>query len=612
LSQNKPTFRLLPTLVVSIGILVLLSVGSVLIVNWIADRHIVREYTSRLIARGLSAEERSLREHLDAAVNQGDFIAAAISSGRFQFGEPALADFLSGTLAAAPQVYGLIVSDSNGKALHLLRGTAATEFTIDNFNVAADSQFAAFADQIRTHKHPYWGAPIYRAPWQETFLNYFVPIWSGDTYMGFAALGITTRALSALAKELSDPPRSVSFMLYGHDRVLAHPLMTEGSPRQSENTSFPLLRNFGDPVIDNLDNLPPVSDIGLAAPVGVLAREPSVGGEPYFVFAREVTDYRELPITVGTYFLKRAVDGPIRLFYWVTILAVGLLGLSLVVAALMAGAIARPIRRAAKGVTAIGKLDFDEVQPLTGSYFREINTLAHSFNAMLDGLRAFGRYVPRTLVTKLVKEGRVGSQTEERVLAIMFTDIVSFTSTCEKMSATEVASFINQHLSLVSSCVQQENGTIDKFIGDAVMAFWGAPGRIENPAASACRTAIAIQHALAADNKCRVAEGLEPIRIRMGIHMGPVVVGDIGTPNRINYTIVGDAVNATQRLESLGKTIDPDAEAIALVSEEIFAAARGGFQFVERGNHLVKGKQESLKVFQLIGDQGDGSRPRPG
>jgi adenylate cyclase len=140
------------------------------------------------------------------------------------------------------------------------------------------------------------------------------------------------------------------------------------------------------------------------------------------------------------------------------------------------------------------------------------------------------------------------------------------------------------------------------------MAFWGAPGRIENPAASACRTAIAIQHALAADNECRVAEGLEPIRIRMGVHMGPVVVGDIGTPNRINYTIVGDAVNATQRLESLGKTIDPDAEAIALVSEEIFAAVRGGFQFVERGNHLVKGKQESLKVFQLIGDQGDGSR----
>jgi adenylate cyclase len=155
--------------------------------------------------------------------------------------------------------------------------------------------------------------------------------------------------------------------------------------------------------------------------------------------------------------------------------------------------------------------------------------------------------------------------------------------------------------------VEQEGGTIDKFIGDAVMAFWGAPGRIENPALSACRTAVAIQRALAADNKRRVSLGLEQVRIRMGVHLGPVVVGDIGTPNRINYTIVGDAVNATQRLESLGKTIDPDAEAIALVSEEIVAAVPAGFQFIERGIHLVKGKQESLKVFQLIGGPGEGA-----
>ena len=133
LDPDRRTYRLLPTLVVSIGILVLLSVGSVLIVNWIVDRRIVREYTSRLIARDLAAEERSLREHLDAAVNQGDFIAAAIANGRFRFGEPALADFLTGTLAAAPQVYGLIVCDPDGKALHLLRGATATEFTDREF-----------------------------------------------------------------------------------------------------------------------------------------------------------------------------------------------------------------------------------------------------------------------------------------------------------------------------------------------------------------------------------------------------------------------------------------------------------------------------------------------
>jgi adenylate cyclase len=121
-------------------------------------------------------------------------------------------------------------------------------------------------------------------------------------------------------------------------------------------------------------------------------------------------------------------------------------------------------------------------------------------------------------------------------------------------------------------------------------------GRIENPAASACRAAVAIQRALAAGNTRRVAQAVKPVHIRMAIHMGPVVVGDISTLNRINYTIVGDAVNVTQRLESLGKTVDPNAEAIALVSEEIFAAVPDGFQFIERGTHLVKGKQESLTV----------------
>ena len=274
----------------------------------------------------------------------------------------------------------------------------------------------------------------------------------------------------------------------------------------------------------------------------------------------------------------------------------------------MAGAISRPIHRAAKGATAIGNLDFDQVAPLSGSYLREINSLAISFNAMLDGLRAFGRYVPHTLVSRFVKEGRIGAGTEERVLAMMFTDIVSFTSTCEAMTAGEVAAFINQHLSLVAACVEREGGTIDKFIGDAVMAFWGAPGSMDNPAASACSAAVAIQNALAVDNKQRAAKGLAPVRIRIGLHMGPVVVGDIGAPNRINYTIVGDAVNATQRLESLGKTVDPDAEAIVLVSREIFAAAPAGFRFIERGSHLVKGKHDSIEVYQLVGGP-DGTEP---
>jgi adenylate cyclase len=606
--RNNRTVALLPTLTVSIGFLVLCAVGSVVAVNLIAGRRIVQELASRLVIRVLSGEEASLRDHLDAAIQQGNFIAGAVRSGRYKLSDPAFVDFVGGTLAAAPQVDGMVLSDANGSALRVLRLASDAGFKVDRFEVSIDRQIAALAVQIRTRKEPYWGQPAYRAERGETFLTYRAPIWNGDSYLGFAALGISTHALSELAKTLSNPPTETSFVLYGNNRVLAHPAMLAGGPHQSADGSFPRLATFGDPVIANLDSLPPIEGIGLR-PRGILARQPSVDGVPYFVFAREISDYRELPLTIGTYFLKHAVDAPERVLYTATMLALGMLAVSLIVAALMATAIARPIRRAAKSATAIGNLDFDQVAPLADSYFREIHSLATSFNAMLDGLRAFGRYVPRSLVSRLIREGRHGAGTEERVLAIMFTDLVSFTATCERMTAAEVAAFINQHLSLVSACVEREGGTIDKFIGDAVMAFWGAPGRMDNPAAGACRAAVAIATALDADNKRRIADGTPPARIRIGIHLGPVVVGDIGAPNRINYTIVGDAVNTTQRLESLGKTVDPDAEAIVLVSRDIFLAAPVGFRFVARGSHLVKGKQESIEVYQLVGGpDGDAAR----
>lgn len=590
----------MPTLTVGIGLLVLLSVGTVMAVNWIADRDVVRDFATALVSRVLSAEEAALRRHLDAAVHQGNFIAAGISSGRYKFTEQAFEDFVSGSFAAVPQVDALVVGNPDGSLLRVLRLPADAGVRADRLSDRNDSQLGRLAQHMRLRSEPFWGPPIYRQERRETFLNYCVPIRNGDTYLGFVVLGISTQALSKFAEDLSAPPRSTAFMLYDGDRVLAHPLMAKGNADPSANDTFPPLQKLGDPVIADLNSLPPIREFRLRLPHGVLARRSYGGGESHFVFAREISDYKELPITVGTYVLTRAVDAPIKILYGATLLAVAMLGLSLVAAAIMASAISRPIRRAAKGATAIGKLDFDEVAPLGHSRFREIESLATSFNAMLDGLKAFGRYVPRSLVMRLMKEGSVGAGTLERVVAIMFTDIVSFTAICEKMTAAQVAAFINHHLTLISGCVEHEGGTIDKFIGDAVMAFWGAPTRMDNPAAAACRAAIAIQNALAADNKQRVAAGLAPVHIRIGIHMGPVVVGDIGAPNRINYTIVGDAVNATQRLESLGKTVSPDAEAIVLVSRAV-AEAAPGFRFVECGAHLVKGKEQSLDVYQLAG-----------
>ncbi len=591
---------LLPTLLLVIGALVLLSVGSVFLLQWTSGRGLIQEFAKRLIARNLHTTELALRDHLDAAVFQANFIADAIIAGRLTITEADIETFLAGSLAAAPQIGGIVLVDGEGKGWVVGRDGMGQGYLSRRLDIAGDAQLTAIAEEARGRPGAYWGDPVYREGPRKTFLSYRVPIRRAGAYAGYLAVAISTEELSALTGELSDPPRQTIFMLYGRDRILAHPLMADGTFGESTETPLPALADFGDVVIEDVWGASRELIGGIEAPPGADVRKTDVDAESYLIFTRAVPGYGDGVIQVGSYLLSSMVDAPIRQFYWATVIALAFLIGSLAATAMIVGAISRPIRRAASGAATIGALDFDKVAPLPQSIFREINDLSQSFNAMLEGLRAFGRYVPHTLVTRLIKEGRVGSRSEERELAIMFTDIAGFTTTCEDLSATEVADFVNHHLALVSSCIEQEGGTIDKYIGDAVMAFWGAPNRVDNASECACRAAVAIQRAVASDNAERTSRGAAPVRMRIGIHMGPVVVGDIGAPNRINYTIVGDAVNATQRLEALGKTVETDADAVVLISKDVRETLSEGFKVVDRGVHVVKGKHEPLAVYQLI------------
>src|SRR5207249_4680037 len=302
----KPgNLALMPTLMLSIGLLVLLSAGLIVAVNWVTGRAIVQEFATRLIARGLSIQEMALRRHLDAAVDQATFIADAIRDGRYKLFDPALDDFISGTMAAAPQIGGLILTDPTGKALRVVRGASNTTLQLDHPDITRDRQLAEVADEIRLRKDPYWGPPVYRERTQTTSLNYRVPIRKGDVYLGFVTLAVSTRALSILVKELSEPPRSAAFMLYGRDRILAHQAMLDGTRKASEDVPLHMLRTFGDRVIENYSSAQPLDKAGITPPPGAVARQQAVDGELYFLFARDISGYGDLPITIGAYFLGR-------------------------------------------------------------------------------------------------------------------------------------------------------------------------------------------------------------------------------------------------------------------------------------------------------------------
>jgi adenylate cyclase len=175
------------------------------------------------------------------------------------------------------------------------------------------------------------------------------------------------------------------------------------------------------------------------------------------------------------------------------------------------------------------------------------------------------------------------------------------------MPAARTAAFLNDHFAVMARCIEKEGGTIDKFLGDGVMAFWGAPDRQRDHAARAARTVLAISEAIAADNRRRVEDGEPPIKLRIGLHSGTVVVGNIGAPERMNYTIVGDTVNTAKRLEQLGKTLGTAEETVTILvsTETAVALEPTNFRLEPRGAHPVPGRGQPVEVCQMDGVEGD-------
>ena len=595
----RPTgrFAIAPTLVVAVGTLVSVSVGSILALQYYASTQIVSTLGSGLVARNLQILERALSRHLGAAVTQGIYIEKALRDGAYEIGgKGAFSHFLSGALAAAPQVNGIIVARPDNHAARAIRALPGSLPVRDWIDFSTDAPAMEIAAEIKTHPTPNWGAPVYAARMGQTVLNYRVPLWTDGAYDGFIAIGVGTKGLSDLTEELSKSPNTNVFVIYGADHVLAAP---GSSPPASRDTPMVPIREAGNAVLSALSGAVPFTQGGLIAPAGARISQVTANEENYVVITKEITGYGATPLTIGAYSPLRTVDGPLRLLSQSLAAGLALLLISVALAVALSRLISRPIRRTAEEAAKIATLEFDEVNPVTGSILREIDDLAFNFNTMLEGVKNFGRYVPRKLVGRLIHDGRIGDGSEERDLTVMFTDIAGFTATCEGLSPNDVAAFINHHLTLVAACIDREGGTIDKYIGDAVMAFWGAPDRIDDAPARACRAALAIGRAIQADNAARLAQGKSPVRIRIGLHRGPLIVGDIGAPERINYTVVGDVVNAAQRLESLGKEIDRDAEVIVLASAETIRDSGLQSLAAHQGAYTVKGKERPIDVYRL-------------
>jgi adenylate cyclase len=231
--------------------------------------------------------------------------------------------------------------------------------------------------------------------------------------------------------------------------------------------------------------------------------------------------------------------------------------------------------------------------------FDDINRVLSSLERAKTAMRSMGKYVPMDLVRRLYHRGEepcLGGEATE--ISALFTDIQGFTEFAETADADTVANRLGDYLQVMVSVIQGEKGTIDKFIGDSVMAFWNAPELVPDNATLACRAVLACRQALARLYASPQWEGVPGFETRFGLHHCVASVGHFGSPERFNYTAIGDGINLASRLERLNKYYGTSIIASAAVRN----AAAPGFQWRHLDRVAVKGKTQSLDIYELIGE----------
>lgn len=215
---------------------------------------------------------------------------------------------------------------------------------------------------------------------------------------------------------------------------------------------------------------------------------------------------------------------------------------------------------------------------------------------------AFSRYLSPVLVNELIRHPeRLTLTGEERDMTIVFSDIRNFTTLSEGMKPQELCQFINSYLTPMTRILMDHRAYVDKYIGDAIMAFWNAPLQDTRHAYNGCRAALAMVRALEGLNLAWQARGIKPIAIGVGLHSGPARVGNMGAEHRFSYTVMGDSVNLASRLEGINKLYGSTIVVSEYTRQMVDA---DGFVFRKLDRVRVKGKKEPVSIYELLGEQG--------
>jgi class 3 adenylate cyclase len=553
--------------------------------------------------RLVEAEVNLVRSRLNPVSEHLEMIAALAASGRLDIHSAVgMREALWAMMTKVPAISAAAFATFDLQLDRVIRRPDGS-VTRDVVSLTKLPNAMAQFRQLQTSHHTFWGALFWSETQKQPVLNVRTPVRRlDDAFIGGLLATVAVGDFSYLLGQ--DEPGSHFFILAGRDKVLAHRRLVD--PRGlglSEEHPLPTISQVDDPVLARIWD-PPVRDPQIDRALGKLGHVVEAEGRRWVFVYRELRLYGPQPWLVGQYFPLEEATADLDRLTNGAIVGAGTLAFAALLAMFIGLRMARSIRTITSAAEAIERLEFD--QPFhRRSRLREIDDAGHSLDKARGALKWFGAYVPHRLVFRLMELGEDAVRSRRRDVTVMFTDIVEFTPHAEDLAEQDTADLLNHHFALVGACIEHEQGVIDKYIGDAVMAVWGGLSRMEDHADHAVRAALAISQVIREDNAARRAAGKPPIRVRIGLHSGPVVVGNIGAPGRVNFTVVGDTVNIAQRFEQLGKEfMEPADEIVVLASAATLDAIKDrsslGIKLPEPVIRLVKGHEDPVKVYRLV------------
>lgn len=429
------------------------------------------------------------------------------------------------------------------------------------------------------------------------------PIYWHDQFSGIVAIDLTLDGLSSYLAERRVSPNSVSFILDSHGNIIANSQQRTVSQKIGDALRLPHISEWADQMVGIVYSQREIQDRGAQSYfVQHNGKEYVASLKPIQSVAHK--DWQIFVIAPMDDFNAEIKRNNRRML----LIGLGATALQVLIIWLLAQKLSTPLERLVSSVENIRDLRQETVSDLPKTRVREIQMLSSAVETLDTAIRSFASFVPVSLVRDLLKsEQKLEIGGSSRFLTIFFSDIEGFSDLSEKIPSKELVQRVSDYLNIATKSVNREAGTIDKFIGDGVMAFWGAPTVMEDHARRACLAALHIHRAVGDLNAEVQAVGGNPLNVRIGIHSDAVIVGNIGSPERMSYTVLGDGVNIASRLEALNKTYGTN----ICLSHSVYKEAGDSFCVRPIGDVRVKGRRASITVYELLGAFGQGSEYEP-